>query len=81
MRLFFVQCVLRFWHEVGNSKCKSRLDVLQVSVITARPYIFVIARGMNHAHKTNLDAEKGDSETEIKVGWQKSSKKEGESCR
>ena len=34
-----------------------------------------------HAHKTKLDAEKGHSEAKIKVGCQKSGKKEAESRR
>ena len=29
----------------------------------------------DHAHKTKLDAEKGDSDAENKVGWQENSKK------
>jgi hypothetical protein len=34
-----------------------------------------------HAHKTNLDAEKGDSKAESKVGSEESSKKETKSRR
>jgi hypothetical protein len=34
-----------------------------------------------HAHKTNLDAEKGDSDAKNKVGWQENSEKETESRR
>jgi hypothetical protein len=32
-----------------------------------------------HVHKTKLDAEKGDSDAENKVGWQESSEKEATS--
>jgi hypothetical protein len=34
-----------------------------------------------HAHKTKLDAEKGDSDAKNKVGWQENSEKEAESRR
>jgi hypothetical protein len=37
--------------------------------------------GGEHAHKKNLDAEKGDSYTEIEVGKQESKSKERESRR
>lgn len=38
-------------------------------------------KGKSRAHKTNLDAEKGDPEAESKVGCKKISNKEAESHR
>ena len=56
------------------------LNAPQLSDIRATPRNPSYERNA-HAHKTKRGEEKGDSDPEIKVGWQKSNKKEAESRR
>jgi hypothetical protein len=56
------------------------LNAPQLSVIRTTPYNSCYEENA-HAHKTKRGEEKGDSDAEIKVGWQESSKKEPESRR
>jgi hypothetical protein len=56
------------------------LNAPQISVIRATPYNSCYEENA-HAHKTKRGEEKGDSDAQIKVGRQESSKKEPESRR